>query len=1104
MLIMKGNSMTKLTSLSRRAVGATLVLAGFAAHADDIDIYAGTTSGGIPNLLMILDNSAAADATSSYQCKDSAGNVILAVNDPSKNLGFEQCGLYAAVKSITSDSTLKNNINLGLMYFPTGGTNGGTFVEPATSAPTSLLQMNDTGISTMLTRLAALSLSKDKSNNNQIAQAMQESWAFYQGKTGLSGTTYHPDTTILGPCIKNFVLYITLATNNQKPQDSGTAGGNALQQAEGLTSLPAQLALPNWTGATGKYQGDYSDEWAKFMYTGTSPNLTTPYPPITTYTIILSDGSNPNYEQLMASMARNGGSKEFRVQLGDVQGLKDAIAQVMHDVQAVNSVFAAPVLPVSANTQGTYLNQIYMGMFRPDGQDNPRWMGNLKQYQFGVDMTDPNLPQLYLADATWVQAGAPAHPALNNGGGTGFISPTAISFWTSKNVNTLPDSKSGFWANLPQGIGAGYDSPDGEIVEKGGVAQQLRLKYLTDTYPSSSTVTTATTARNVYTCLGTGCSGNTSLSTMPFSAGNTSLTATTLGIPSGSTITVPNLINWVRGEDTYAAASDLKAGSEANTPPDSSITVRGSVHGDVLHSRPAVINYGGSTGVVVFYGANDGMFRAINGNQPANSTDSTKPLGYCTVSTTCAIPAKDAKGNNINVPPGGELWSFVPSEFYPGLQRLYQNSPALTLGSTGGTPKTYFFDGAPSVYQNTATSKAYIFLSARRGGRLLYALDVSDPANPKFLWKHSSADSGFGELGQTWSQPKVAMIKGNTNPVLIFGAGYDPNQDLEPPAADTMGRGIFILDAVSGALLWHAGPSGLTACSTAPCQLAVPAMTYSTPADITLVDRNFDGVIDRLYAADTGGNIWRVDLEPTGTGALSTWAVTQVAALGGTGTTKRKFFFPPDVVLTKTYDVLLDTTGDREHPLLNEQASSIVNRFYMIKDTKVGATAAGAAVVHDDTSDTSDSAPTALFHVTSTTGYDGSLSGFYVTLSGSGEKGVNAPTTVGGLTYFGTNQPVAPDSSVCQANLGKASSYSVNFLTGEVKSTVMDGGGLLPSPVFGIVTVPVNGQDRQLPFLIGGGGGLGPDAKSGLGAQKPKIAIKKTRRRTYWYRESDH
>ena len=47
----------------------------------------------------------------------------------------------------------------------------------------------------------------------------------------------------------------------------------------------------------------------------------------------------------------------------------------------MNSVFASVSLPVSVNTQGTYLNQVYIGMFRPDEDAFPRWTGNLKQYK---------------------------------------------------------------------------------------------------------------------------------------------------------------------------------------------------------------------------------------------------------------------------------------------------------------------------------------------------------------------------------------------------------------------------------------------------------------------------------------------------------------------------------------------------------------------------------------------------------------------------------------------------------------------------------------------------------------------------------------------------
>lgn len=1108
----------KASQLKKWTVLMALALAGLAARAEDIDIYQGGQTGGPPNLLIILDNAAAASASSSYTC-----TAAVTVNDPDKNLGFEQCGLYDAVSSIKG-SSLEGNINLGLMYFPTGGTNGGTFVLPDASktAPGSLERMDATGVKNMTDRISALKLSQDKSNNNQIAQAMQESWAFYQGKRGLSGVQY-PGLSSAEACANNFVLYITLATNNQKPQDSGTAGGQALAEAQATTALPAQLPLPTWKTASGKYKDDYSDEWASFMYTGTAPKLSTPYPRIVTYTIILSDGSNPDYEQLMVSMASQGGGEALVVKLGDSKGFADAIKKIIYDVQAENSVFAAPVLPVSANAQGTYLNQVYVGMFRPDGNPNPRWTGNLKQYQFGVDTTNPQSPELFLGDASWeYPAGTTAQRALN--GNTGFISTTARSFWTSRDDTVIPDSLGGFWVNaIKQGGIDGHDQPDGNIVEKGGVSQQIRLKYLTDTYTGSA----ATTSRNLYTCIGS-CNSNAALKTMPFSISNSSVTAKALGV---------NLINWVRGDDTVVQEGDTVAGPEPSTPPltgpkpPTKISVRGSVHGDVLHSRPVVINYGdkldsagNKIGVVAFYGANDGIFRAINGNQNNNTVSAdvkkeTKALGYCTTSTTCSIAVTDDKGQQTSVPPGGELWGFVPEEFYPGLQRLYENKPMLKLGGwTFGEPKTYFFDGPTSVYQNAKTDKAYIFLTARRGGRLIYALDVSDPTNPRFMWKRTNADVGFSELGQTWSQPKVAHIKGSTNPVLIFGAGYDTNQDAEAPNntnSDTMGRGIFIVDALTGQMLWQAVPTGATCGAGVTC-VETTGMSYSIPADITLVDRNFDGYIDRLYAADVGGNIWRVDLETKATDSppnydKSTWKVTQIAALGGTGSTKRKLFFPPDIVLTKKYDVLLATTGDREHPLRTQDANNIVNRFYMIKDTNVEKIASDWTVVRDDSTSTTNDPPpdkTQLFNATSTA-YDQSLRGFYVSLLGLdeqgqspslGEKGVNAPTTVGGFVYFGTNQPKPPTS--CKPDLGQARSYKVNFLTGDTTRIFFNGGGLLPSPVFGVVTVNVDGKPRQLPFLIGGGGSFA-DGKSGLGAQKPVIPIKVKKQRTYWYRDID-
>src|ERR1700752_4294150 len=102
--------------------------------------------------------------------------------------------------------------------------------------------------------------------------------------------------------------------------------------------------------------------------------------------------------------------------------------------------------------------------------------------------------------------------------------------------------------------------------------------------------------------------------------------------------------------------------------------------------------------------------------------------------------------------------------------------------------------------------------------------------------------------------------------------------------------------------------------------------------------------MDRIYAPDTGGNVWRIDV---GDASPSNWVVTQLAGVSptsGSSTTTgspavanlRKFMFQPDVVyandLNGQYDAVLLGSGDREHPF--DQVAA--NRFYMFKDRNVG------------------------------------------------------------------------------------------------------------------------------------------------------------------------
>ena len=559
-----------------------------------------------------------------------------------------------------------------------------------------------------------------------------------------------------------------------------------------------------------------------------------------------------------------------------------------------------------------------------------------------------------------------------------------------------------------------------------------------------------------------------------------------------------SLINWVRGEDNFGDEKSLcPPGTTAGTAncPSSRVTVRPSIHGDVLHSRPVALNYGGSTGVVVFYGANDGVYHAVNGNQ-VNPTGSSLPV------------------------PGSELWGFIPNEFFAKLNRQRSNSPLLSLPSTpnGIDPapekKDYFADGSTSVYQllnaDGTTNKAYIYLTMRRGGDFIYALDVSNPTDPKLLWKLDptglttpsgfSASTDFVELGQTWSDPKVALIKGYANPVMIFGAGYSTTQDAQPATADTVGRGVYIVDAVTGTMVWRATYGTSSACSgtTTKAACTVSGMNYSIPSDITLMDRDSDGYTDRLYAVDLGGNVWRVDLQRSGSTTNNTpdfWRVNQVASLGGGGVPLRKFFYPPDVVSTNDFDLVIVGSGDREHPL---SSTSTRDRIFVLKDVTGNDGSSLTTITNSDLYD----ATTTLYSAAT-----GTNKGYFKDFL-AGEKAVNAPLTVAGFTYYGTNQPTASNS--CTANLGLAKGYRLDAFSGAVNFVVYDGGGLPPSPVAGVVNLTVQGEgtESSVPFCIGcggSGGGSGgvPDCKSALCGNKPPINVPTSRTRTYWYQEID-
>ena len=984
------NTPGSLTMFRRAFLFCVLSVAPVAAVADDIDLFVGTppNSADAPNVLIILDN------TANW-------------NTPFTN---EKAALVSVINGLAA-----SKFRVGLMMFTeTGGAdkgNDGAYVRAA------IRLLDATNKPKYQALVNSLDVKDDKSNGGKAAKAMEEAWLYYsasapyagnqKAKTDFTGNTAGSTASnavyalsgnalpskagtpyanpIVAGCAKNFIIYISNGAAQDNNSDLSQATG-ALSAAGGNTT-----AIPISPSGS---QDNVADEWSRFMK---KSNLA-----ITTYTVDIdkvTTGQGPGWTALLKSMANVSSGKYFDVTSSGTQ-ITDALNAIFSEIQATNSVFASVTLPVSVNTQSTYLNQVFVGMFRPDTDSFPRWVGNLKQYKLGM------------VDGALKTVDADDRSAINSS--TGFITECARSFWT-------PTTTDSYWSFKPQGgclTVSGADAsnyPDGNIVEKGAQAYRLRQGG----------------TRAMKTCSASACTTLTNFDTS---------NGTAIGLlGTANTTERDSLINWARGDDNQ----------DENT--NANLTeVRPSVHGDVVHSRPAAINYGTTTApqVVVYYGGNDGLLRAINGNRSSN-------IG--------------------SVPPGSEIWSFMPPEFYPGIKRLRDNSVTISFpGHTTGTPtpqpKSYGMDGSiTTVLQGTRT---WIYAAMRRGGRALYAFDVSSPASPSLKWKigcpnltnDTGCTSGFADLGQTWATPtafRAANYGGGNSTILAMGGGYDNCEDGDPNTCTSSSKGnrIYMIDADTGASL----------------------KTFTTDrgvvGDVTMIT-NSSGQAVYGYAADMGGNVYRISgidaASPIGTTPPANWTITRIAALGcstaSSCTANRKFLYGPEVAFTNGQYLLLLGSGDREKPLLSyTSAAGVANRFYALRDNPGNSTwltsqnaTCGANVICN----------ASLLGITSTANPSNSdlalyPRGWYLALA-STEQVVTSALLLFDTITFSTHAPQVANSTSC-VGLGTARNYNINYLNASASGErfeLIAGGGLPPSPVAGIVQLD---DGTQKPFIIGGG-----------------------------------
>ncbi|MGD8567703.1 MAG: PilC/PilY family type IV pilus protein, partial [Gammaproteobacteria bacterium] len=315
-----------------------------------------------------------------------------------------------------------------------------------------------------------------------------------------------------------------------------------------------------------------------------------------------------------------------------------------------------------------------------------------------------------------------------------------------------------------------------------------------------------------------------------------------------------------------------------------------------------------------------------------------------------------------------------------------------------------------------------------------YALDITDPDNPSFLWKITNSTSGFSELGYTFAQPRVATMRFDngssivTKPVVVFAAGYDTNKDATSTGSDdSMGRGIFVVDAETGSLRGKAVNGGSTG-NVSSTEYDHANLVDSIPSTLTLVDTNGDENADRAYVGDTGGRVWRFDMEGTD---RTNWTATVLANVGrhytnATGN-DRRFFHRPDFIQfrdsTGDYDAVVIASGNRAHPLDTGEDDFI----YMIKDRAItSGSPSGSTYSHTDFFDaTSNCLQTSSGCSGSTSALD---NGWKVELEANGEKSLATPTTLAKKIYVTSYLPPGSGSNgSCEPDEGTGRLYALNL-----------------------------------------------------------------------------
>lgn len=302
-----------------------------------------------------------------------------------------------------------------------------------------------------------------------------------------------------------------------------------------------------------------------------------------------------------------------------------------------------------------------------------------------------------------------------------------------------------------------------------------------------------------------------------------------------------NIVNWLRGQQQHADDNVMRAYARVVPDPAKPTESYLVVLGDIATSKPAYLRDPRKSYTLDGYAT----YKSNNASRRA----------------TILVGANDGMMHAFDAADGSELWAYAPRIT---MKKLYRQA-----GTTYGTNHQYTVDGAPELgdVQIGGQWRSVVVGGLNAGGRGYYALDVTDPANPKALWElcaDASVCSGANydaDIGLSFGNPQFGTWRsaaGTTYWVVFLTSGYNNVPGIENGNGGD-GKGyLYVVDVATGRVLSKTGTTnGTTA-------------TPSGLARITAITANpqTDPLVTYVYGGDNQGKMWRFDFTAGGDPAV--------------------------------------------------------------------------------------------------------------------------------------------------------------------------------------------------------------------------------------------